>query len=88
MKIRVIVPFRDVALNNKVIRAVGDIIDTDKPEFKCTLELAQERIRRGFCEEINEPLEALKEAIDGLKEEKVEKAPEKPKKGKKVSKKK
>ena len=85
MKIRVIVPFRDVALNNEVIRAVGDIIDTDKPEFKCTLELAQERIRRGFCEEINEPLEALKEAIDGLKEEK---APEKPKKGKKVSKKK
>ena len=79
MKIRVIVPFRDVALNNEVIRGVGDIIDTDKPEFKCTLDLAQERIRRGFCEEITE------EKVE--KVEKVEKAPETSKKGKKASKK-
>ena len=74
MKIRVIEPFRDVAFNNTITRNVGDIIDTTKDEFKCSIDLAQERIRRGFCELVEE--------------EKVEEIKEEPKKGKKVSKKK
>ncbi len=94
MKIRVIVPFRDVALNNEVIRGVGDIIDTDKPEFKCTLELAQERIRRGFCVEVKDDDPKIEEIIKvgdkviGFGPVEVKEAPEKPKKGKKASKKK
>ena len=72
MKIRVIQQFSDVALNDRVIREVGDIIDTTKDEFKCSEDLAKERIRRGFCVEV--------------KDEEVEPIVEK--KGKKVSKKK
>lgn len=63
MKIRVIVPFRDVAFNNTITRNVGDIIDTTKDEFKCSLDLAKERIRRGFCVEVKDDDPKIEEII-------------------------
>ena len=74
MKIRVIQRFSDVAFNDRIIREVGDIIDTTKDEFKCSEDLARERIRRGFCEEVKEEVEVATATQE--------------KKGKKVSKKK
>lgn len=61
MKIRVIVPFRDKAFDNKIIREEGTIIDTDLPEERCSVKLAKERIAGGFCVEVKEmPVEAPK----------------------------
>lgn len=90
MKIRVIEPFRDVAFNNEIVRAADDIIDTTDPKFKCSIDLAKERIRRGFAVEVkDEAPQVIEETLlkDTKKqygkdpfEEKVEK------KGKKVSK--
>lgn len=74
MKIRVIVPFRDKAFNDGILREEGTIIDTDDLKERCPVELAKERIAKGFCIEVEEL--------------QVEEAPEKPKKGKKESKKK
>lgn len=54
MKIRVIVPFWDKALNNEVLRSVGDIIDTEDAGFKCDEVLAKERVKNGFCELVEE----------------------------------
>lgn len=90
MKIRVIQAFRDVAFNNTITRNVGDIIDTTKDEFKCSEDLAKERIRRGFCIEVKdtdpEIVETIKveDTIVGIGPVEVKKT----KKGKKVSKKK
>ena len=84
MKIRVIQAFRDVAFNDQITRNVGDIIDTTKDEFKCSIDLAQERIRRGFCEEIIED-GTLEHPYETIMPEPIK---EQPKKGKKVSKKK
>ena len=79
MKIRVIVPFMDKAFNDTITRQVGDIIDTDDASFKCSEELAMERVTKGFCEVIEEIIE---------NQPKVEEIKEKPvKKGKKASKK-
>ena len=90
MKIRVIVPFMDKAFNDTITRQVGDIIDTDDAGFKCSEELAKERIAKGFCEEIipyKVEGEIFKEEIKP--EAKIEIIKEKPaKKGKKASKKK
>ena len=99
MKIRVIVPFMDKALNDTVTRQVGDIIDTDDAGFKCSEELAKERVAKGFCEVIEEAVVALEKSIEKEREEKLEKiglkvkyqeeTKTKPKqKGKKASKKK
>lgn len=83
MKIRVIEPFRDIAFNNTITRNVGDIIDTTKDEFKCSLDLAKERIRRGFCEEIIED-GTLEHPYETIMPEPIK---EPAKKGKKVNKK-
>ena len=84
MKIRVIQSFSDVAFNDKIIRKVGEVIDTTDPKFKCSEDLAKERIRRGFCEEIIED-GTLEHPYETVMPEPVK---ETPKKGKKVSKKK
>lgn len=63
MKIRVIQAFRDVAFNNEITRQVGDIIDTTKDEFKCSEDLAKERIRRGFCVEVKDDDPKIEEII-------------------------
>ena len=78
MKIRVIVPFTDKMFNDEITRAVGDIIDTEDAGFKCDEALAQQRIKTGFCELVEEvkPVEVVKET------------PKPAKKGKKASKKK
>lgn len=55
MKLIVTVPFRDKAFDNKIVREEGAIIDTDDKSFKCDEELAKERIKGGFCVEIEEP---------------------------------
>ena len=89
MKIRVIVPFMDKQFNNEITRVVGDIIDTDDAGFKCSEELAKDRIAKGFCEEII-PYEVKGEILnEEIKPEaKIEIIKEKPvKKGKKASKK-
>lgn len=91
MKIRVIQAFRDVALNNTVTRNVGDIIDTTKDEFKCSIDLAQERIRRGFCVEVKDEDQKIEEIIkvgDKIIGFGPVETKEPAKKGKKVSKKK
>lgn len=91
MKIRVIEPFRDIAFNNTITRKVGDIIDTTDPDFKCSIDLAQERIRRGFCVEVKDEDPKIEEIIKvggkiiGFGPVEVK---EPTKKGKKVSKKK
>lgn len=90
MKIRVIVPFMDKAFNDTITRQVGDIIDTDDAGFKCSEELAMERVKRGFCEVIEEIVEEVKETevvIDDVNKNfgPIEKKPAK--KGKKASKK-
>lgn len=102
MKIRVIVPFMDKAFNDTITRQVGDIIDTDDAGFKCSEELAKERVAKGYCEVIEEPvvadieIDSISYEVKGeiLNEEikpeaKIEIIKEKPaKKGKKASKKK
>lgn len=90
MKIRVIQAFRDVAFNNEIIRKVGDIIDTTKDEFKCSEDLARERIRRGFCVEVKDgdpQIEKIIKVGDKIIGFGPVEVTEKPKKGKKVSKK-
>lgn len=96
MKIRVIVPFMDKAFNDTIARQVGDIIDTDDAGFKCSEELAKERVVKGYCEIIEEPVVKIVEetlgdiiAISPENYGVTVKKQEKPaKKGKKVSKKK
>ena len=91
MKIRVIVPFRDVAFNDQITRNVGDIIDTTNPEFKCSEDLARERIRRGFCVEVKDDDPKIEEIIkvgDNVIGFGPVEVIEKPKKGKKANKKK
>ena len=97
MKIRVIVPFMDKAFNDTITRQVGDIIDTDDAGFKCSEELAKERVEKGFCEVIEEAVAVLEKNIEeereqkleeiGLKVKNQEETKAKPKKGKKASKK-
>ena len=72
MKIRVDVPFMDKQFNNDITRQVGDIIDTDDPTFKCSAELAKERVARGFCKVIEEAVEVLEKNIEKEREEKLE----------------
>ena len=90
MKIRVIVPFRDKAFNDSIIREEGTIIDTDLPEERCSVELAKERIEGGFCVEVKEmKIETPQEAFSLEKKGITVKKQEIPtKKGKKVNKKK
>lgn len=58
MKLIVVRDFLDKAFDNKIVREEGTIIDTDDPTFKCDEELARERIKGGFCVEMEEaPLE-------------------------------
>lgn len=58
MKLIVVRDFLDKAFDNKLIRKEGDIIDTDDVRFNCSEELAEERIKGGFCVEMREaPLE-------------------------------
>lgn len=78
MKIIVIKDFWDKAFDNKILRTEGDIIDTDDIKFNCSIELAKERIKNGFCVEMEElPIE-----------EPTNLGSKAPKKGKKASKKK
>ena len=90
MKIRVIVPFMDKAFNDTITRQVGDIIDTDDAGFKCSEELAKERVAKGYCEIIEEPVvKTVEEALSLENYGVTVKKQEKPaKKGKKASKKK
>ena len=61
MKLIVTIPFRDKAFDNQIIREEGTIIDTDDESFRCNEELAKERIKGGFCVEMEElPLENQK----------------------------
>lgn len=69
MKLIVITPFRDKAFDNKIVREEGTIIDTDDPTFKCDEELARERIKGGFCVEMEE-LPVEKPANKGKKAKK------------------
>ena len=86
MKIRVIVPFMDKAFNDTITRQVGDIIDTDDAGFKCSEELAKERVAKGYCEVIEEPVVADIE-IDSISYEAPITVKKPAKKGKKASKK-
>lgn len=77
MKLIVTTPFRDKMFDNKIVREEGTIIDTDDSSFKCDEKLARERIKGGFCVEMEElPIENTE-----IKEKPANK-------GKKVSKKK
>jgi len=66
MKLIVTTPFRDKAFDNKIIREEGTIIDTDDKSFKCDENLARERIKGGFCVEMEE-LPVEKQANKGKK---------------------
>lgn len=58
MKLIVVKPFRDKAFDNKIIREEETIIDTDDRSFRCDEKLAKERIKNGFCVEMEEaPIE-------------------------------